>query len=41
MTWNKNDFPIGQTVEGVEVREPFLFGQSTIDDELSPPDEGQ
>ncbi|HET6909109.1 MAG TPA: type II toxin-antitoxin system VapC family toxin [Mycobacteriales bacterium] len=34
MTWNKNDFPIGQTVEGVEVREPFLFGQSTIDDEL-------
>ena len=34
MTWNKNDFPIGQTVEDVEVREPFLFGQATIDDEL-------
>lgn len=34
MTWNKNDFPIGQRVEDVEVREPFLFGQSTIEDEL-------
>lgn len=34
MSWNKKDFPIGQTVEGVEVREPFLFGQSTIEDEL-------
>ena len=34
MTWNKNDFPIGQTVEGVDVREPFLFGQVTLEDEL-------
>ncbi len=35
MTWNKNDFPIGQTVGGVEVREPFLFGQGSLDDELA------
>lgn len=34
MTWNKNDFPIGQRVGQVEVREPFLFGQTTIEDEL-------
>lgn len=34
MTWNKNDFPIGQTVDGVDVREPFLFGQATLEDEL-------
>lgn len=34
MTWNKNDFPIGRTVEGVEVREPFLFGQRRLDDQL-------
>jgi predicted nucleic acid-binding protein len=40
MTWNKNDFPIGQTVEDVEVREPFLFGQSTIEDELGGTDTG-
>ena len=35
MTWNKNDFPIGETVEGVDVREPFLFGQGSLDDELA------
>lgn len=35
MTWNKNDFPIGQTIEGVDVREPFLFGQGSLDDELA------
>jgi len=34
MTWNKNDFPIGQTIEGVEVRTPSAFGQATIEDEL-------
>lgn len=32
MTWNKNDFPIGQTVDGVDVREPFLFGQGRLED---------
>ena len=32
MTWNKNDFPIGRMVDGVEVREPFLFGQGRLDD---------
>ncbi|MHB1533163.1 MAG: hypothetical protein ACYC1D_00845 [Acidimicrobiales bacterium] len=30
MTWNKNDFPVGDTVEGVDVREPFLFGQRRL-----------
>lgn len=35
MTWNKNDFPVGETVEGVEVREPFLFGQANLADELT------
>lgn len=34
MTWNKNDFPVGQTVEGVEVRAPFQFGQASLADEL-------
>lgn len=34
MTWNKNDFPIGEEVNGVAVREPFLFGQASIEDEL-------
>jgi predicted nucleic acid-binding protein len=34
MTWNKNDFPIGRSIEGVEVREPFLFGQGQLDDVL-------
>lgn len=37
MTWNKKDFPIGQTVDGVEIRDPFLFGQATFDDELPEP----
>jgi predicted nucleic acid-binding protein len=32
MTWNKNDFPIGQNVLGVDVREPFLFGQGNLED---------
>lgn len=40
MTWNKNDFPIGQTVEGVDVRVPFLFGQATLEDELPASEEG-
>jgi len=39
MTWDKKDFPIGQTVEGVDVREPFLFGQATLDNELPAPEE--
>ena len=34
MTWNKNDFPIGQNIKGVDVREPFLFGQASFEDEL-------
>jgi predicted nucleic acid-binding protein len=32
MTWNKNDFSIGQMVEGVDVREPALIGQGTLDE---------
>lgn len=32
MTWNKNDFPVGENVLGVAVREPFLFGQGNLDD---------
>ncbi len=32
MTWNKNDFPIGEVVDEVDVREPFLFGQRRLDD---------
>lgn len=32
MSWNKKDFPIGEQVAGVDVREPFLFGQSSIDE---------
>jgi len=38
MTWD-NDFPIGRTIEGVDVCEPFLFGQATLDDELRAPEE--
>lgn len=30
MTWNKRDFPIGQTVDGVDVRQPALLGQGTL-----------
>lgn len=37
MTWNKNDFPIGETVDGVEIREPFLFGQAKLEDLPSAP----
>lgn len=33
MSWNKNDFAVGTTVEGVELREPHLFGQGQLDDE--------
>lgn len=40
MTWNKNDFPIGHTVEGVEVRTPSAFGQATIEDELPASEQG-
>lgn len=40
MTWNKKDFPIGQTVEGVEVRVPSVFGQASIEDELPAPEHG-
>lgn len=34
MTWNKNDFPVGQHVDGVDIREPFLFGQGNLEDEI-------
>lgn len=35
MTWNKNDFSIGTVVGGVELREPFLFGQGRLDDDAT------
>lgn len=35
MTWNKKDFPIGKTVHGVDVCEPFRFGQLTLGDNTS------
>lgn len=41
MTWNKNDFPVGEQVDGVDVREPFLFGQSSIDELSDPSDEAK
>lgn len=37
MTWNSNDFPWGRAIDGVELREPFLFGQRTIEDEMGTP----
>lgn len=33
MSWNKNDFAVGTTVQGVDLREPHLFGQGRLDDE--------
>lgn len=31
MTWDTG-FPLGKTVDAVKVREPFVFGQLTLDD---------
>ncbi len=30
MTWDTKDFPIGQTVDGVQVQEPEAYGQGTL-----------
>lgn len=30
MTWDAKDFPIGQTVEGVQVQQPEAHGQGTL-----------
>lgn len=30
MTWDTKDFPIGQTVDGVQVQEPESYGQGTL-----------
>lgn len=35
MTWDKTDFPIGATIDGVKLAEPYLFGQMRLDDTVA------
>lgn len=30
LTWDKDNFPVGQTIEGVTIKLPYWFGQTTM-----------